>query len=125
MAAAAFIQFEFFDLSRIILHSGIEFCCPAKSEETAIGASSLFFAGLAVAIISIGECRKEHKGRRYLQMLHHDVAGYFAFSVQQTCSHQLRRMREDGDGQGLATLRRLVGVQQSGVQELTHLFEPI
>src|SRR6202048_3792895 len=57
-------------------------------------------------------------------MLHYDVASYFGFSVQQTCSHQLRRMCEDGDGQGLAILRRLVGVQQSGVQELTNLFEP-
>jgi hypothetical protein len=58
-------------------------------------------------------------------MLHYDVASYIAFSVQQTCSHQLRRMREDGDGQGLATLRRLVGVQQSVVQELTNLSNSI
>ena len=59
MAASAFVQFEFFDLSCMIVHTGMEFCCPAKSEETAMRASSLFFAGLAVAIISIAPANAE------------------------------------------------------------------
>jgi len=33
-------------------------------------------------------------------MLHDDVAGYFGFSVQQTCRHQLRRVCENGDDRG-------------------------
>jgi hypothetical protein len=40
MAASAFVQFEFFDLSRTIVRTGMAFCCPAKSEETAMSASS-------------------------------------------------------------------------------------
>ena len=109
MAASAFVQFEFSDLSRIIVHTGMELCCPAKSEEMTMRALSFFFAGLAVAIISIAPANAEKT-----TMLHYDVASYFAFSVQQTCSHQLRRRCEDGDGQGLATLRRLVGGSNQG-----------
>jgi hypothetical protein len=65
------------------------------------------------------ECRKNLQDPRQLQMLGYDVAFYFGRAVQQTFGGQLRRMSEDGDGQGLARLRRLVGMQQSGVQELT------
>jgi hypothetical protein len=59
MAASAFVQFEFSDLSRIIVHTGMELCCPAKSEEMAMRALSFFFAGLAVAIISIAPANAE------------------------------------------------------------------
>jgi hypothetical protein len=41
-----------------------------------------------------GACRAE--------MLHYYVADGFACAVLETKSHQLRRMCEDGDGQGLA-----------------------
>jgi hypothetical protein len=59
IAAAAFIQFEFFDLSRTIVRAGMAFCCPAKSEEMAMRAASLFFAGPAVAIISVAPANAE------------------------------------------------------------------
>jgi hypothetical protein len=85
-------------------------------------ASSLFVAVLAVAILSIAPANAE-KNRKVEDTYKCSTTTwpvYFGFSVQQTCSHQLRRMCEDGDGQGLASYRRLVGVQQSGVQELTN-----
>ena len=62
MAASAFVQFEFSDLSRIIVHTGMELCCPAKSEEMAMRALSFFFAGLATFRRKIGALGRVVKG---------------------------------------------------------------
>ena len=116
MAASAFVQFEFSDLSRIIVHTGMELCCPAKSEEMTMRALSFFFAGLAVAIISIAPANAE-KTTKVEDTYKCSTTTWPVISPFQ-CNKLVATSYvegcEDGDGQGLATLRRLVGGSNQG-----------
>ena len=51
-------------------------------------------------------------------MLLHDLAHHFSRAVPEKETRQLHRVQDEYHGPGVVSLRRLVGMQQSGVQEL-------
>jgi hypothetical protein len=94
--------------------------CPGIWEKMAMKASSLFVAGPAVAILSIAPANAEKNQKKCTGSTWPAISAVPCQRRPYIQSLQLRRMHDDGEETRVGRQRRLVVLQQSGVQELTN-----